>query len=61
MTWAEQTYKRSLDWLIVMAKQESFKAHAWHRAQELDSESSGLFKGIAADLVREMKREPPTS
>ena len=61
MTWQEQTYKRSLEWLIVMAKQPAWKAQAWHRAQELDSEPSGLFKGIAADLVREMKRESADS
>lgn len=41
-----------LDWLITMSKQEAFKAHAWHRAQELDKEP--LFSGIAKELEAHM-------
>ena len=37
-----------------MSKQEAFKAHAWHRAQELDADQSGLFTGIAAELKAHM-------
>ena len=43
-----------LDWLITMSKQEAFKAHAWHRAQELDKDQSGLFTGIAKELEAHM-------
>ena len=43
-----------LDWLITMSKQEAFKAHAWHRAQELDKDQSGLFSGIAKELEAHM-------
>lgn len=49
----QQIYQKQLDWLITMAKHEGFKAHAWHRAQELDKDP--LFSGIAADLVKHMK------
>jgi hypothetical protein len=45
-----------LEWLITMSKQEAFKAYAWHRAQELDKDASGLFTGIAKDLERAMKQ-----
>lgn len=44
----------ALDWLITMSKQEAFKAHAWHRAQELDKDQSGLFTGIAKELEAHM-------
>jgi len=37
-----------------MSKHEAFKAHAWHRAQELDTDQSGLFTGIAAELKAHM-------
>jgi len=43
-----------LDWLITMSKHEAFKAHAWHRAQELDADQSGLFTGIAEELKAHM-------
>jgi hypothetical protein len=43
-----------LDWLVTMSKQEGSKAHAWHRAQELDSDQSGLFTGIAVELKAHM-------
>ena len=50
-----EIYKTELDHLIKMAKIPAFKNHAWTRAKELDADSSGLFTGIAQDLVKEMK------
>jgi len=38
-----------------MAKIPGFKNHAWLRARELDADPSGLFTGIAQDLIKEMK------
>jgi hypothetical protein len=38
-----------------MAKIPGFKSHAWLRAKELDADPSGLFTGIAQDLIKEMK------
>lgn len=46
--------QKQLDWLIKLSSQEAFKAHAWHRAQELDADPSGLFTGIAAELKAHM-------
>ncbi len=48
------TYKEQLNWLITMSKHPGFKAHAWHRAQELDKDTSGLFTGIAKELEAHM-------
>lgn len=47
-------FERQLDWLIQMAKNPGAKAHAWHRAKELDADSSGLFAGMAAALKAAM-------
>lgn len=43
-----------LRWLVTMAKNPGFKAHAWHRAKQLESDESGLWVGIAEALKREM-------
>jgi hypothetical protein len=50
----QETYKRQLEHLVWMSQIPGAKAHAWSRAKELDSDVSGVFKGIAADLTREM-------
>lgn len=47
-------YKKHLDWLITMARQPGFKAHAWHRAQQLDADKSGIWTGIAKELIKEI-------
>ena len=48
------TRQEHLEWLITMSKEPGFKAHAWHRAQELDKDPSGLFAGIASELKEHM-------
>lgn len=61
---AETHFNQALGHLIEMAKQPGWKAHAWHRAQELDADPSGLFHGMAEALTLAMKSEsahqPPT-
>lgn len=49
----------TLDHLISMAQNPATKAHAWHRAQELDKDDSGLFTGIASELKTHMLRLKP--
>lgn len=51
------TYQDHLTHLITMASNPGFKAHAWHRAKELDADRSGLWRGIAADLERAMRSQ----
>lgn len=48
-------YAETLSHLIWMAKQPAAKNHAWHRAKELDSHTTGLFVGIKDDLIEKMK------
>jgi len=43
-------YQAALDHLIRMANTPGFKAYAWHQAQELDADQSGLYSGIASAL-----------
>jgi hypothetical protein len=51
------TYQDHLTHLIVMANMPGAKAHAWHRAKELDADQSGMWTGIAADLERAMRSQ----
>jgi len=48
-------YENNLNHLILMASTKGWKDHAWHRAKELDAHPSGLWRGIANDLVKHMK------
>ena len=47
-------YAKTLAHLLWMAQQDGAKAHAWHRAQVLDADESGLWVGIADELKRRM-------
>lgn len=48
-------FVETLNHLVWMANQPAAKAHAWHRAKELDADISGLWVGIKDDLVKNMK------
>lgn len=52
-------YQATLDHLVSMASDQGWKIYAWGRAKELDSDKSGLFRGIAADLQRAMQAQKP--
>lgn len=47
-------YTQTLQHLVWMAQMPGAKAHAWHRAQVLDKDESGLWAGIAKDLEQRM-------
>ena len=47
-------YAKTLKHLVWMAQMPGAKAHAWHRAQVLDADESGLWTGIASELQRQM-------
>jgi hypothetical protein len=38
-----------------MASQSGWKAHAWHRAKELENHYLGIYQGISQDLTKKMK------
>ena len=50
----QETYRKSLAHLIWMAGLKGAKQYAWQRAKQLDSDSSGLYRGIADDLTKAM-------
>lgn len=48
--------QKTLDWLIKLSKEPGWRHHAWHRAQELDKDESGLWSGIADELKNTMQK-----
>lgn len=54
-------YDHQLAHLIRLAELPGWKAYAWHRAKELDADSSGLWTGIAEALKTAMTREVTAS
>lgn len=51
----QEDYQSTLDHLVRMASTNGWKAHAWHRAQELDNHPTGIWRGISQDLTNRMK------
>ena len=52
-------YDTQLAHLIKLAKTPGWKEYAWSRAKELESCSTGMWQGIAADLKQAMLAQPP--
>ncbi len=51
----EQEFQNALEHLVTMAKNDGFKAHAWHRAKALDAQEHGMYRGIKDALIERMK------
>ena len=51
---SQATYRKSLDHLIWMAGLKGAKQYAWQRAKQLESDPSGLWRGITDDLTKAM-------
>ena len=51
-----KTYEQQLNHFIELSKSKSWKNYALARAQELDSDPSGNWSGIANDLKNAMQR-----
>ena len=49
------TYLSTLQHLVKLASTNGWKAHAWHRAKELEADPIGIFKGISQELTQIMK------
>ena len=47
----QETYKRSLEHLVWMSKMPGAKAHAWQRAKQLESDPTGIWRGITEELT----------
>lgn len=54
-------YDNTLAHLIQMAGATGTKEYAWHRALELDRCETGMWSGIAQELVKRMKAQQPAS
>ena len=54
-------YDKALAHLIKLAKTPGFKEYAWRRALELERCETGMWKGIAQELVAHMKAQQPAS
>lgn len=50
-----EVYQESLNHLMKMASTQGWKEYAWFRAKELDAHPCGLWRGIANDLVKQMR------
>jgi hypothetical protein len=48
-------YNKQLEQLVKLSQHEGWKAYAWNRAKELDAHPSGVYSGLAADLIKRMK------
>jgi hypothetical protein len=55
----ESEFQTALEHLVMLAKNDGFKAHAWHRAKELDKQEHGMFRGIKEALLERMKDGKP--
>jgi hypothetical protein len=53
----ESEFQTALEHLVMLAKNDGFKAHAWHRAKELDKQEHGMFRGIKDALLERMKQD----
>lgn len=51
---SQATYRKSLDHLIWMAGLKGAKQYAWQRAKQLESDPTGLWRGITDDLTKAM-------
>lgn len=53
--WTETEFGEALNHLERMSREPGFKHHAWERAKELDKAEHGMYRGIKAALVEQMK------
>lgn len=47
--------KNTMNHLLNMASTKGFKAHTWHRVQELENEIHGFYRGIQDEFLQKVK------
>lgn len=52
----ETEFQTALEHLVMLAKNDGSKHHAWHRAQELDKQEHGMYRGIKDALAERMSK-----
>lgn len=53
----ESEFQTALEHLVMLAKNDGWKQHAWHRAKELEKQEHGMYRGIKDALVERMKQD----
>lgn len=48
-------YNKQLEQLVKLSQHEGWKAYAWNRAKELNDHPTGVYRGLAADLIKTMR------
>lgn len=51
---ATKIFNDTLDRLVLLSKQPAWKAYAWHEAQKLSKDTTGLFTGMDEALKARM-------
>ena len=51
---ATKIFNDTLDRLVFLSKQPAWKAYAWHEAQKLSKDTTGLFTGMDEALKARM-------
>ena len=52
-----EQYESILSHLVLLCSQRGSKEYGWARTKELDAHPSGLWRGIANDVVKQMKEK----
>lgn len=53
----ESEFQTALEHLVMLAKNDGSKHHAWHRAQELDKQEHGMYRGIKDALLKRIEQD----
>lgn len=53
---SQAIYQTTLMHYVKLGQQKGWKAYVWGQIQELDNDTSGLFKGIKEEFLAEMNR-----
>lgn len=51
---SDKIFNDTLDRLVLLSKQPAWKAYAWHEAQKLTKDITGLFAGLDEALTARM-------
>lgn len=53
----QSEFQTALEHLVMLAKNDGSKHHAWHRAKDLDKQEHGMYRGIRGALAERMTKD----
>lgn len=53
----QSEFQTALEHLVMLAKNDGSKHHAWHRAKELDKKEHGMYRGIKDALAQRIESD----